>query len=176
MLFRSAATGVEVAWNETFNDTNEYFAKVQPKLSKGKSIGADIIMPTYWLVPRLARLGWLEPLPAVPNRKYLLPSLQNPVWDPAGTDSLPWQAGITGIAYNRRTAGGEIRSMAQFLDPALRGRVAVLTELRDTLGLFMLAEGADPARPTLATAQTALTRLERAKADRKSTRLNSSHT
>jgi spermidine/putrescine transport system substrate-binding protein len=160
-----AATGIEVQWNETFNDTNEYFAKIQPTLSQGKSIGADIIMPTYWLIPRLVGLRWLEPMPPVTNRKNLLPSLQNPVWDPTGAFSLPWQTGITGIAYNRRSAGREIRSMAQFLDPSLKGKVAVLTELRDTVGLFMLAGGADPSQPTPASVDAALARLDKAKSD-----------
>ena len=159
------ATGIEVTWNESLNDTNEYFAKIQPQLSRGKTLGADIIMPTFWLVPRLIGLGWLEKLPAVTNRKNLLPSLQNPVWDPTGAYSLPWQTGITGIAFNRRSAGGEVRSMAQFLQPSLKGKVGVLTELRDTLGLFMLAEGEDPSKADRAAADKGLARLEKAKAD-----------
>jgi len=154
-----AATGIEVTWNEAINDNNEYFAKIQPVLSKGRRIDADMITPTFWMVPRLVDLGWLENLPAVANRKNLLPSLEQASWDPSGAYSLPWQTGTTGIAYNKQAAGGEVRSMKQFLAPALEGKVGVLTEMRDTVGLFMLAEGQDPSTASFATAQTALTRL-----------------
>ncbi|MCC6436004.1 MAG: spermidine/putrescine ABC transporter substrate-binding protein [Acidimicrobiales bacterium] len=160
-----AATGISLTWNETINDNNEYFAKIQPVLSDGKTIGADIISPTYWLVPRLVQLGWLEPLPidAIPNRANLLPSLKNPSWDPGGEYSLPWQTGITGIAYNRKVTGKVIGSMADFFAPALSGKVGVLTEMRDTIGLLMLADGQDPASATFERAESAFARLQEAK-------------
>ncbi len=159
------ATGIEVAWNEVINDTNEYFAKIQPQLSRGKTVGADIMMPTFWLVPRLIELGWLQKVPSFANRANLVPWLETPSWDPTGEYSIPWQAGVTGIAYNRKAVGGEVTSMAQLLAPALKGRVGVLTEMRDTVGLFMLADGKDPATATVASAQGAFAMLEKAKYD-----------
>lgn len=159
------ATGIEVAWNEVINDTNEYFAKIQPQLSRGKTIGADIMTPTFWLVPRLIELGWAQKLPSFANRANLVPWLEKPSWDPTGEYSIPWQAGVTGIAYNRKAAGGDVTSMAQLLAPALKGRVGVLTEMRDTVGLFMLADGKDPATATVASAQGAFAMLEKAKYD-----------
>ncbi len=159
------ATGIEVAWNEVINDTNEYFAKIQPQLSRGKTVGADIMMPTFWLVPRLIELGWLQKVPSFANRANLVPWLETPSWDPTGEYSIPWQAGVTGIAYNRKAVGGEVTSMAQLLAPALKGRVGVLTEMRDTVGLFMLADGKDPAMATVASAQGAFAMLEKAKYD-----------
>ncbi len=162
-----AATGITVAWNEDINDNNEYFAKIQPVLSKGDAIEADIITPTSWLVPRLIELGWLEKLPlaSIPNTTNLLPALKNPRWDPAGEYSLPWQTGTTGIAYNRAAAGREIRSMKDLFDPAFKGKVGFLTEMRDTIGLVMLSEGKDPSTATFASAESAFAKLEKAKAD-----------
>lgn len=161
------ATGIALSYTEDYNDNDEYFAKIQPLLSAGDPIEADIIVPTYWLVRRLIDLGWVEPLPlaSVPNAANLLPTLQRPSWDPEGRYSLPWQTGITGIAYNRDIAGRDIASVADLLDPAFRGRVGMLTEMRDTIGLLMLATGADPANPTFDAAADAFDRLEQAVAD-----------
>ncbi len=58
--------------------------------------------------------------------------------------SLPWQAGITGIAYNPELTGRELKSIKDLFDPEFEGRVAMLTEMRDTLGLTMLGMGNDP--------------------------------
>ena len=47
-------------------------------------------------------LGWVDELPLddIPNAANLRDDLVNPPWDPEGRYSLPWQTGITGIAYN----------------------------------------------------------------------------
>jgi spermidine/putrescine transport system substrate-binding protein len=163
----TASSGIQVNWNEDINDNNEYFAKIQPEMSAGKAIAADVFMPTYWLVPRLVRLGWLQKLPLdeVPNATNLIPGLKNPKWDPGGEYSLPWQSFITGIAYNRKAAGREIRSVNDLFDPAFKGKIGMLTEMRDTIGLLMLADGKDPSQPTFAEAQGAFARLEQAKHD-----------
>ena len=122
-------------------------------------------MPTYWVAQRLIDLGWVDPLPLeqIPNAANLVPSLTKPTWDPTGRFSLPWQTGITGIAYNIEATGRELRSVDDLFDPKLRGKVGFLTEMRDTIGLLMLADGQDPAKPTFAAAQGAFNRLEQAK-------------
>ena len=57
--------------------------------------------------------------------------------------SLPWQSGFAGIAYNPKATGGKkVTSVDQLLtDPALKGKVTLLTEMRDTVGLVLLALG-----------------------------------
>ena len=52
---------------------------------------------------------------------------------------------MTGIAYNISEAGRELTSMADLFDPEFKGRVGMLTEMRDTIGLTMLLTGEDPA-------------------------------
>ena len=56
--------------------------------------------------------------------------------------SLPWQSGFAGIAYNVEEVG-EIRSVSDLWTPELNGRVTVLAEMRDTIGLLMLENGVD---------------------------------
>jgi spermidine/putrescine transport system substrate-binding protein len=158
-------SGIDFRYTEDFNDNNEYFAKVQADLAEGRSIGPDIIAPTYWLAARLINLGWVREIPFddIPNVSNLLPELQNPGWDPDGKFSLPWQSGMTGIAYNIATTGRELTSMEDIFDPAFKGKVGMLTEMRDTLGLVMLLTGSDPAEATMDSANAAFERIQAAK-------------
>lgn len=161
-----AETGISMTYLQDYNDNNEYFAKIQPVLSAGNRIDADLIAPTYWLIPRLIDLEWLDPIPQAANvAANLVPDLVNPAWDPDGTYSVPWQSGMTGIAYNRAVTGRDLGSIDDLFDPEFRGRIGMLTELRDTVGLVMLAEGDDVTTATFESAQGALDRIEAAKND-----------
>ena len=160
-------SGIQVSYAEDHNDAAAFFAKIQPELAAGRPIRQDIVVTTYWLAQRLIDLGWLEPLPLdqVPNRRHLDPALRRPAWDPSGRFSLPWQSGIAGIAYNLEATGRELRGIDDLFDPRLKGRVGFLTEMRDTLGLLMLAEGQEISRPSYRAAEGAFRRLEQAKTD-----------
>lgn len=160
-----ADSGINMTYNEDYNDNNEYFAKIQPILSQGDSLDVDLIAPTYWLVPRLIQLEWLDPMPTATNAKNLVTDLVDPAWDPDGTYSLPWQSGMTGIAYNRDVTGRDLGSIDDLFDPEFKGKIGMLTELRDTVGLVMLGEGEDVTKATFESAQGALDRIEGAKSD-----------
>ena len=140
-------SGVTVQYSEDFNDNNEVYAKeIEPYLTKNEATNWDIICPTYWMGARLKNLGWLEPLPLdlIPNRVNLEDRFLAEAWNFGATYSLPWQAGLTGIAYNPELTGREIKSVMDLLDPEFKGKVACLTEMRDTIGLFMMGLGHDP--------------------------------
>ncbi len=160
-------TGFDVTYSEDQNDAAAFFARLRPDLAAGRPVKEDIVVTPYWLADRLIRLGWVEPLPLadIANARNLIPQLRKPAWDPSGTHSLPWQSGITGIAYNIEATGGELRTIDDLFSPKLRGRVGFLTEMRDSIGLLMLAEGKDITRPTYADAEGAFRRLEAARAD-----------
>ena len=107
------------ATREDINDNNEYFAKIQPNLGKGKrSTPTSSRPPTGWRAA-LIDLGWVEELAARPDPERSEPraDLQNPPWDPTGEYTLPWQAGITGIAYNIEVTGRELTSVDDLFDP-----------------------------------------------------------
>lgn len=160
------ATGIKVVYTEDINSNEDYFAKIQPLLSAGKSIEADMFMATDWMVAKLIRLGYLEQIDQsqVPNLKNLNPELVDVTFDPGRHLSIPWQSGLTGIAYNDKAVGGKpVESMSQLLtDPALKGRVALLTEMRDTVGLTMLDMGADPSKFTDVEFDAAIATLQKA--------------
>ncbi|MCS5693575.1 spermidine/putrescine ABC transporter substrate-binding protein [Cyanobium sp. FGCU-6] len=160
-------TGIEVSYSEDQNDSVAFFAKIQPELSAGRPIAQDLFVTPYWLAARLIRLGWADPLPLeeVANAARLIPTLRKPSWDPSGRFTLPWQSGITGIAYNIEATGRPLTSVDDLFDPRLKGKVGFLTEMRDTMGMLMLADGKDITQPTFAAAEPSFARLERAKKD-----------
>ncbi len=163
-----AATGIDMKYTEAYNDNNEYFAKIQPVLGNGDTIDPDIIAPTSWLTGRLIQLGWLDKLPLdlIPNAANLRPDLVKPTWDPTGEYSLPWQTGFGGIAYNLDVTGRELTSADDLFDPEFKGKIGMLLEMRDTMGIIMLSLGIDISTLTdFATAEPAFAKLEQAKND-----------
>lgn len=155
-------TGRTIKYTEDFNDNNEWFAKVQPILSTGGTIGPNLVAPTFWMAGRLIQLGWVDPLPLdkVPNAANLVTSLSKPPADPTGEFSLPWQSGIAGIAYNQSVTGREIGSVEDLWDPAFRGKIGMLTEMRDTIGIIAMSLGIDLALPTFDKFQPAFAQLD----------------
>lgn len=144
------ATGITVEYNEDYNDNDEFFARVQAQLSSGQDTGRDLWCSTDWMVARLIRLGWVQELDrgSMSNvEANLEDSLADVQFDPGRKFSIPWQSGFTGIGYNPDATGGKkVESIDQLLtDPALKGRVTLLTEMRDTVGMVLLAMGKDPA-------------------------------
>jgi len=139
-----AQTGITVNYRVDYDDNNTYYAKVRDQLQLGQDIGADIVTPTEWMAARWGQMGFVQEFNEanIPNKKNLVDSLQNPDWDPGRKKSLPWQGGFAGLAYNVDRVG-EIRTIDDLWKPELRGRVVVLSEMRDTMGLLMMANGVD---------------------------------
>ena len=166
----AAETGIEVEYTEEYNGNEEAFADVfEPTLGRGRPTGYDVVVPTYWAVERMLERDWLEPVPIerVPNHVNVDPAFLGMPWDRGARYHMPWQVGITGIAYNPALTGGrEVRAVADLFDPSLRGRVGMVSEMRETVALVMLTQGADPSRATVRAADAALDRLEAAVGDR----------
>lgn len=138
-------SGISVTYNVAVDDNNSYYGKVKDQLALGQYIGADTVCLTEWMVSRLVRRGYVQKLDHanIPNIVNMTPSLANPDFDPGRTLSLPYQAGFSGICWNREKLPKGITSIEELWDPSLRGRVGVLSEMRDTIGLIMLAQGTD---------------------------------
>jgi len=161
-------TGIAVAYTADVNDNNEFFAKVRNQLGACQPTGRDMFVLTDWMAARMIDAGWIQKLDKanVPNvDKNLLSSLRGVGWDPNRDYSAPWQAGFTGIAYNKSLVG-EVRTMDELLTREdLKGSVTMLTEMRDTMGLLMLSDGADPSNFTEDNWNTAIEKLSKARAD-----------
>jgi spermidine/putrescine transport system substrate-binding protein len=142
----TAQSGVNVRYIEEVNDNEEWFGKYQAQLSQGQDIGRDLTVLTDWMAARMVRLGYVQKKDksAIPNEANLVSTLQHPTWDPDRAYSMPWQSGMTGIAYNKKETG-PVTTIEQLLtDPALKGKVTCLTEMPDCMGLIMQSNGDDP--------------------------------
>jgi spermidine/putrescine transport system substrate-binding protein len=159
--------GVNVKYLEDINDNPSFFGKIQGPLSRGQSIQRDIIVMTdsSGFPGRMIKLGWLEKLDkqSIPNMKNLLDVQQHPGWDPNREYSLPWQSGMTGIGYDPNKVGAELTSIDDLLtNPKLKGKVTLLSELADAVGLVMLANGDDPSKVTGPTYDKAIAKMKKA--------------
>ena len=155
--------GVNVSYIEDVNDNEEFFGKVQAPLSQGQSIDRDIMILTDWMAGRMVRLGYAEKKDKslIPNEANLQDALKSPGWDPSRDFSLPWQSGLTGIAYNPKLIGGDVTTIDQlFTDPKLKGKITALTEMPDTMGLVMQSNGDDPTKVDPAAFDRAIAKLQ----------------
>jgi spermidine/putrescine transport system substrate-binding protein len=160
-------TGIKVTYTEDYNDNDEFYAKVRPLLQAGSDTGRDTWVSTDWMVARLIREDYVQKfdLTNIPNHGNVEDALLNVPFDKGRLYSLPWQSGFTGIAWNPKSTGGKkIESIDQLLtDPILKGKVTLLTEMRDTVGLVLVALGKDPASFTDADFNAACAEIRKAK-------------
>jgi spermidine/putrescine transport system substrate-binding protein len=164
----SQERGVRVRYVEEIADYEEFYSKLRPELARGSSGGRDLIVAVDWLVARLMRQGYAQRLDwqRLPHvRANLVPHLRDPDFDPGRRHSIPWQSGQTGLIYRRDLVGGDLRAIDDLFDPRLKGKVVMLTEMRDTVGMMMLAAGRDPERDGLDAALEAVDSVERAARD-----------
>ncbi|WP_084106220.1 spermidine/putrescine ABC transporter substrate-binding protein [Demequina sp. NBRC 110056] len=161
-------SGIDVTYTPDVNDNVEFFTKVRNQLGACQPTGRDLFVLTDWMAARMIEAGWIQQLTKanVPNLDAnLISSLEGPGWDPNRDYSAPWQSGFTGIAYNKSLVG-EVRTMDELLTREdLKGRVTMLTEMRDTMGLLMLSNGADPSNFSDSDWSAALDKLSKARTD-----------
>ena len=139
------ATGITAHYAEDIDDNDTYFGKVQGQLANGQDIGQDIVTLTDWMAGRMIRLGYTQELDAakIPNAVNLRESLANVDFDPGRTHSLTWQSGFGGVAWSKEKIPAGMRSVSDLWNPEYKGRIEVLSEMRDTIGLIMLEQGVD---------------------------------
>ncbi|MFJ9031238.1 PotD/PotF family extracellular solute-binding protein [Streptomyces sp. NPDC102274] len=160
-------TGISVKYTADINDNVEFFGKIQPQLAAGQDTGRDLICVTDWLAARMIRLGYaqkLDPSQLPHAFANLSDQFRSPDWDPGRAHSYPWTGIPTVIAYNAKATGGrKVDSVSQLLDdPQLKGRVAFLSEMRDSIGMTLLDLGKDPGGFTDDDFDAAVARLQKA--------------
>ena len=147
-----AETGITVNYFEDVNSNEEYFAAVQGRLAQGQGIDRDIFVATdNSRFPGLyIAEGWVQPLDKelIPNFENLIEAQASPPFDPDRTYSLPWLGGMTGIGWNEDLTEPVTTITQLFEDPKLKGKVMVLSEMGDSLGLVLLENGDDPENVT----------------------------
>jgi spermidine/putrescine transport system substrate-binding protein len=160
----TAATGIKVNYFEDINSNDEFFAKIQGRLTQGQGIGRDLIVATdNSRFPALyVDEGWVQELDKdrIPNFENLIEAQASPPFDPERKYSLPWLSGMDGIAWNESLTGPVTSVTQLFEDPSLKGKITVLSEMADTLGLVILDNDDDPAAVTDEAFDRALERVQ----------------
>jgi spermidine/putrescine transport system substrate-binding protein len=147
-----AKYGTKIKYVEEVNDNDQFFGKVRQQYEQGSSGGRDIHVVTDWMADRMIRLGYVQKFDksAMPNANAnLIERLKSPPFDPNREFSMPWQSGLTGIIYRTDKVKKKPTSVKDLFDPAYKGKVTMLTEMRDTVGLVTAWQGADPEKASV---------------------------
>jgi spermidine/putrescine transport system substrate-binding protein len=136
-------TGIAAEYFEDYNDNDEFYGKVQAQLKLGEDIGYDVVTPTDWMAARWIRLGYTQKFDAanVPNKSNILASLASPSFDPNREQTLTWQGIMGGFGWNVEKNPKGIRTIDDLFAPQNKGKIVVLSEMRDTVGIILLSQG-----------------------------------
>jgi spermidine/putrescine transport system substrate-binding protein len=139
-------TGIKAVYSEDINDNDEFFGKVQGQLKLKKDIGYDVITPTDWMAARFIRLGYTQKFDKanIPNAKNILPTLAHPSFDPNRDSSLTYQGIMGGLGWNTKVNPKGMKSVDDLWQPQNKGKIIVLSEMRDTIGVILLSQGIKP--------------------------------
>ena len=141
----SAESGITAKYFEDYNDNDEFYGKVQEQLKLNEDIGYDVVTPTDWMAARWIRLGYAQKFDNanIPNRVNILDSLSSPSFDPNRESTLTWQGIMGGFGWNTKTNPKGLRTIDDLFAPQNKGKIVVLSEMRDTIGIILLSQGVD---------------------------------
>jgi len=133
----TAETGVRVRY-DTYESNEEMLAK----LVAGGG-GYDLIGPTGYLVAVLREAGMLEPLDhaVLSGWDRIGAEFLAAAGDPRGHYGMPYQWGVTGLAYRVDLVASPPTSWGAFADASLAGRVTMLDDGREVLGAMLQRRG-----------------------------------
>ena len=136
-------TGIDVKYFEDYNDNDEFFGKVQAQLKIKKDIGYDLVCPTDWMAGRWIRLGYAQKFDGanIPNASNILDTLATPSFDAKREYTLTWQGIMGGFGWNVEKNPKGVRTIEDLFSPANKGKIVVLSEMRDTVGIILLSQG-----------------------------------
>jgi spermidine/putrescine transport system substrate-binding protein len=145
-------TGIAVNYREVIPDAEAFYQQIHPYLAAGAPTGWDVMVITNG--PTLTKLIALDQLVELP--RYARPNfdtygaeeLKDPDYDPGSLFTMPWQSGITGIAYNPALTGRAITSLQDLFSEEFAGRVGMFGDSVDLPNLALVAAGFDPATST----------------------------
>jgi spermidine/putrescine transport system substrate-binding protein len=136
-------TGIDATYFEDYNDNDEFYGKVQAQLKLGEDIGYDLVTPTDWMAARWIRLGYTQKfdIANIPNKSNILDSLASPSFDANREQTLTWQGIMGGFGWNVEKNPKGIRTIDELFAPQNKGKIVVLSEMRDTIGIILLSQG-----------------------------------
>jgi spermidine/putrescine transport system substrate-binding protein len=156
--------GGKVRYLEDINDNYEFFGKVRQQLENSQPIGRDIVVLTDYMAARWIRNNYAEPIDKknVPNAKNIVDNLATINYDPDRKFTLPYQSGATGVGYNIKKTGRELKSVKDLFDPKFKGKVTMFSEPYDSASTVLLGDGVDCSKATLDDMLGAIDKIDQA--------------
>jgi spermidine/putrescine transport system substrate-binding protein len=136
--------GGHVKYLEDINDNDEFYGKVRQQLQSGTPIGRDIVTLTDYMAARWVRNRFVTKIDKANTPNFvqnLASNLRTIPYDPGRDYTAPWQSGATGIGYNIKKTGRELKSVKDLFDPKFKGRVTLLSEPYDSACTVLLGDG-----------------------------------
>jgi len=140
--------GFDVKYVEDIDDNNTFYGKIKDALKLGSFVGYDVITMTDWMNARIINDKQVQEFDYA-NLENVTNNLLDSQWDILKEDqgrkhSIPWQLPTTGWAWNKEAFPQGLHTLDDLMHPDLKGKVQVLSEMRDTIGLIMSGQGVDP--------------------------------
>jgi spermidine/putrescine transport system substrate-binding protein len=126
---------------DTFDSNESMYAKL-----KAGGTGYDIIMPSSYQIALMAKEGMIDELDhaKLPNvRANFDKSFESQIIDPTFKYNVPYAVTYTGFAYvkDKIPEGADVNSWSILGNPALKGRVSLLDDIRDLIGGGLMSLG-----------------------------------
>jgi spermidine/putrescine-binding protein len=132
-------TGIKVNY-DAYSSNEELLAKLQAGAS-----GYDVIIPSDYVVSIMIKQGLLETLDManVPNFKNIGDEFKNLEYDPGNKYSVPYQWGTSCLVVDTSKVTRPITKWADLWDPEFQGKVVLLDDEREVLGMVLTVLGYD---------------------------------
>jgi spermidine/putrescine transport system substrate-binding protein len=142
------ATGIDVTYLEQIESYEEFHAKILPLLAKDQPTGYDVIVTGFpkWFPLLIARGDLIElDHSLLPNfEANVAPKYRDVSYDPGNRFGIPFQSGMTGMAYNIDITGRELTSIQELFSDEWTGTVGMFRDTLDTPSMALIANGVDP--------------------------------
>jgi len=135
----STKYGITVNY-DTYESNEEMLAKLQAGAS-----GYDVIVPSDYTVAIMIKQEMLEPLDMsqITNFGNLDTRFTNRDYDPGNKYSIPYQWGTSALVYDKTLVPSEPKNWTDLWDPAYKGRLVMLDDERELMGMALQVLGFD---------------------------------
>jgi spermidine/putrescine-binding protein len=133
-------TGIKVNY-DAYASNEEMYAKI-----KAGASGYDLVQPSDYWVGVMSREGLLAELDLskIPNIANADPALPYELYDPGHKYSVPYQWGSAAIVVNTDKITQPIDSYTDLWNPDFAGKIVLLDDERQVIGMALLALGYSP--------------------------------
>lgn len=142
------ATGIEVNYAEAIHTNEDFFdSDLKGPLSQSKPTAWDLVVLTDYMAARLIRMGWVESIDTTGMSNFpanVAPIYLGRTFDPGARSTAPWQSVMTGIGFDSSKTG-DIDSLDSLWAEDHAGKIGLIKDMRDAVGLAALRLGSDPA-------------------------------